>query len=124
MSTQHERRRHRRVAIASDATELSIALQSATGGSDLRTVQLRDVSASGMSFTAPKPIPVGTKISAVLSLHNRVTRVLGAVVSCRECGKDSRIVGVRFTSLNPMSGDVPAHPLGVEGQIDQLVVHR
>lgn len=122
MAAPNNNRRHDRVTVPDTAASIKIFVQSATGGTDARTVRAHDLSSMGMSFVSPTPITPGTRCTTVINHNGRPIRVVARVANCRADADKGHVIGLRFTSLTPMATDESLPSLVREGQIDRILV--
>lgn len=117
-----ESRKNVRVNIDDRAPEVKLTLQTTVGGTDTRTVRAYDLSKTGMGFADAKGIAVGTKCVLVLYHQRRPLRVIGKVTNCRPDETHGHIVGVKFTSITPVQGEMGGAELTNDPAIDRLMI--
>lgn len=122
MAAPNNNRRHSRVAVSDTAPGIKVYVQTATGGTDARTVRAHDLSSMGLSFHSPTPIAPNTRCTTVINHNGRPIRVIARVANCRADGDKGHMIGLRFTSLTPMATDEATPSLVREGQIDRILV--
>jgi hypothetical protein len=124
MTDAANNRKHERIAIKDDAPSLTVHLQAVTGLMDTRTVKAHDLSRTGMGFTDKSPVKVGTKCTIILQHRRRPMRIVGKVTNCRQLADKQHIIGVKFTSITPITVDTPIQgdDLTDNPIVDQLMI--
>jgi hypothetical protein len=117
-------RKYERVEIKGEAPSLTVHLQAVTGLMDTRTVKAHDLSRTGMGFTDKSPVKVGTKCTIILQHRRRPLRIVGKVTNCRQLPDKRHIIGVKFTSITPITVESPIQgdDLTDDPLVDQLMI--
>jgi hypothetical protein len=122
MISKPDKRRFPRVKIAPEAPEVQMHLANVGGGTDSRRVRATDLSRSGMSFHSAGLLEEGTRCTILINHRQRPMRIIGRVVNAHRAEQGGYIVGVRFTSITPISAEGLSTPICDDPTVDRLLV--